>query len=71
MNGNETSFIKKYTARLGCTTAAVILGLLVVSVGIIKTVFIIALAAIGFFIGYLLDDKETLRRIINNYIERP
>jgi len=70
MNGNDVSLIKKYAARIICTIAALVIGLLIATVGLIKTVFIIAVAIAGYFIGHVLDDKDALRRIINNYLGR-
>lgn len=70
MNGSEQPVWKKYLATAICTAAAFILAILFVTVGVIKTVFVLAVAVGGFFLGRVLDDREGLRRIINNYLGR-
>lgn len=70
MDPNDVSFLKKYLARIICTVVFLVIGLLIATVGIIKAVFIIAVAIAGYFVGHVLDDKDALRRIINNYLGR-
>lgn len=70
MNENDIASVKKYLGRIICALCAFVLGLMFVTLGPIKTVFVLALAVGGYFLGRVFDDKETLRRIINNYLGR-
>jgi uncharacterized membrane protein len=68
MEENNKPFFKKYFLRIVCTALCLVFGLLIVTVGIFKTAFVIVLAALGFFIGRLLEDKDALRRLIDTYL---
>ncbi len=44
-----------------------VFGVLFLTLGFFKTLFVIFLAVLGFFIGYAVDDPEIIKRILNNY----
>ena len=66
----QRSWLKKYLARIVCTLCAFLLALLIITLGVEKTVFVVAITVAGYFVGRLLDDKDTLRRIVNTYLGR-
>ena len=68
MEDNNKSFFKKYFLRIVCAALALVFGILIVRFGIFKTTFVIVLAAIGYFIGRFLEDKDALRRLIDTYL---
>lgn len=69
-NGASQSPFKKYFGRIAVTAILFLFAVLVVTVGVFKAVFVAALTGLGFYIGYMLDDKDTLRRFLDNYLGR-
>jgi len=64
---DQNFFIRHKTKIIfSCIFGAI--ALLIVSVGFFKTVFVAVLAALGYFVGRIVEDKEFLRRFINNYL---
>ena len=69
-NGSQQSLFRKYFGRIAATAILFLFAVLVVTVGAIKAVFVAALTALGFYVGYLIDDKEALRKFLDQYIGR-
>ena len=70
MDNNNENWLKKHLARIVCTAAAFLVALLLVTVGLFKTVFVLAVAVGGYFLGRVIDDKDTLRRFLDTYLGR-
>ena len=51
-----------------CAACGVVLAVLLLTIGLGKTLFIFAFAAIGLFIGLVKDKKNAVRRAINRSI---
>jgi uncharacterized membrane protein len=68
-NGNQTPF-SKYSGRIAITAVLFLFALLWVTVGIFKAVFVAAVTALGFYIGAMLDDRDALRRFLDNFLGR-
>ncbi len=48
-----------------CAVCGVVLAVLLLTIGLWKTLFIFAFAALGLFIGLCKDKKGAVRRVIN------
>lgn len=48
-------FLDRYHWRIICTVLAIILGILLISIGFFKTLLLIIVIAIGYFIGQAKD----------------
>ncbi|MEW5947149.1 MAG: DUF2273 domain-containing protein, partial [bacterium] len=66
MNGGGG--FEKNRARVLLALLFAAAGVLIVTVGFFKAIFIAALAAAGYFIGRVVDDRELLRRFIDTYL---
>ena len=69
-NGSNQSTFRKYFGRIAATVILFLFAVLVVTVGVFKAVFVAAATAAGFYIGYMIDDKDALRRFLDNTIGR-
>lgn len=64
----EYDFYKKNRGKILLAAVFAVFGILFMTIGFLKTLFVVFFAAIGFFAGYLVDDKEMVRRFINIYL---
>jgi uncharacterized membrane protein len=64
------SFVKQNMAKIICTAIGFLLALLVVTVGIYKTAFVVVFSVLAYYVGRLLDDKDALRKFIDTYLGR-
>ena len=67
MYDEDSKFLKKNRGKILLSVIFAVFGVLFITLGL-KTFFVIFLAAAGFFAGYLIDDRELLRRFLNNYL---
>lgn len=68
MNGKD--FFQENGIKILLAVAFGLAGLLIVTVGFVRTVFICALAAAGFFVGRVATDREMVRRFLDRYLGR-
>ena len=57
-----------FKGRIVCTGLGIIAALLFVHYGIIRTLFILAMAGIGYFIGNRLDSDEDLHSLLERIL---
>ena len=64
------NYIKFNTGKFLGITIGVIVGIMVITMGFIKTVFIILCAAIGYAIGDKIDEGENLKDIMLKWFSK-
>ncbi|HOX29453.1 MAG TPA: DUF2273 domain-containing protein [bacterium] len=68
MSEQEIQFLKKHKAKIIFSLLFILIGILFMTLGFLKTMFVLLLAIAGWFFGKIVDDKELIRRFINNYL---
>lgn len=63
-------FLAKNLGKLIGITLGLLLGWMIIEYGLIKTVFVIILVAIGFILGKQADDGEKLSSFIDRIFKR-
>lgn len=64
----DYDFVKKNRGKILLATVCAVFGLLLMTIGFLKTLFVVFLAVVGFFAGYIIDDKEMVKRFVNTYL---
>lgn len=64
---NWKEFLQEHGMKIAFAAVFGLAGLLIVTLGFVKTVFIAALAAGGYFAGRVAGDKEMVRRFLDRY----
>lgn len=70
LSDNDLEFLRKHRGKIILCIAFPILGILLATVGFLKTVFVLFLALLGYFIGRFLDDPESVRAFLRKYLDR-
>ena len=65
---DDQNFFIRHKTKIIFSGIFGVIALLIVSVGFFKTVFVAVLVSLGYFVGRIVEDKEFLRRFINNYL---
>jgi uncharacterized membrane protein len=68
LSDDERIFLVKNRGRIFLAAFLIVIGLLLMTIGFLKTAFLVLLGIIGWFFGRALDDKDFLKRFINNYL---
>jgi len=68
LSDQDKQFFKNHRGKIFLTLVLIIFGILLMTIGFLKTMFVILLGILGWFGGRLLDDKELIRRFINTYL---
>lgn len=64
----DCDFVKKNRGKILLATVFAVFGVLLMTIGFLKTLFVVFLAVVGFFAGYIIDDKEIVKRFVNTYL---
>lgn len=64
----DYDFVRRHRGKILLATVFAVFGVLFMTVGFLKTLFVVFLAAVGFFAGFIIDDKEIVKRFINTYL---
>lgn len=67
---NDGNFFRENGTKILLAAAFGLAGLLIVTVGFVRTVFVGALVALGYFIGRVASDREMVRRFMDRYLGR-
>jgi len=68
LSDQDQQFLRKHRTGIFFGAAFVVLGILFMTLGFLKTIFVIFLAAVGWGVGRVAGDKELVRRFLNNYL---
>jgi uncharacterized membrane protein len=66
----DLEFFRRHRGKIFIAAVFLVLGVLFSTIGFLKTIFVLFLAIIGYFVGRVLDDPEALRRFISTYLNR-
>lgn len=64
----DYDFVKKNRGKILLAIVFAVFGVLLMTIGFLKTLFVVFLAVVGFFAGYIIDDKEMVKRFVNTYL---
>ncbi len=68
LSEQDLLFIRKHKAKIVFSLIFIVLGILFMALGFLRTMFVLLLAIAGWFVGRVFDDKELIRRFLNNYL---
>ncbi len=68
LSEQDIFFIRKHKAKIVFSLFFILLGILFMALGFLRTMFVLLLAIAGWFVGRVFDDKELIRRFLNNYL---
>ena len=68
ISDQDRQFFKNHRGKIFFTFFFIILGILFMTLGFLKTMFIFLLAVGGWIVGRVVDDRELIRRFLNNYL---
>ncbi|HOO55205.1 MAG TPA: DUF2273 domain-containing protein [bacterium] len=58
----------KHKAKIILTILFLFLGILIMTIGFLKTIFVVMLGLVGLGLGRIIDDRDLVRKFINNYL---
>jgi len=61
---------ENHKGKILLALAFAVMGVLFVTIGFLKTLFVVFLGGVGFLIGFAVDDREKIRKFLNNYLGR-
>ena len=64
----DWNFFTRQRGKIIFSVIFALIALLIVTVGFFKTVFVVVLAVLGYLVGRVIDDREFLKKFINNYL---
>lgn len=64
----DRQFFRNHRGKIFLTLVLIVLGILFMTIGFFKTMFVILLGIAGWFAGRFIDDKELVRKFLNNYL---
>jgi uncharacterized membrane protein len=64
----DRQFFRNHRGKIFFTFILIILGVLFMTIGFLKTMFVILLGIVGWAVGRVADDRELIRRFINTYL---
>jgi len=68
LSEQDQQFLKKHRAKIIFAVIFVVFGILLMTLHFLKTMFIVLLAVAGWYFGRIVDDKDFLRKFLNNYL---
>jgi uncharacterized membrane protein len=68
LSDQDQQFLRKNRTGIFVAAFFVLLGILFMTLGFLKTMFVIMLGVAGWFAGRVAGDKELIRRFLNNYL---
>ena len=68
LSDQDQQLLRKHRAKIFFAAVFVGFGILLMTLGFLKSMFIVLLAVAGWFFGRLADDKDLVRRFLNNYL---